>query len=164
MNVVSIVAGISAFCAMLIPIITLGSMAIPPIRKKFTLAMKKDMEIDSIKESIDGVKDNLSTFKKEYYSTHEDLTNKMIAIEKSVTENTGKMDAHLASSEKRMQTDLCLLRETLITKFKFFKEQGYVTYDELESLQIAYTQYREMGGNGVIKHKWETEILKLPIK
>lgn len=164
MNVATIIAGVSAFCAMLIPIITLGSMAIPPIRKKFTLAMKKDMEIDSIKDSIDGVKDNLSAFKQEYYSTHEDLTNKVITIEKRVIENTGKMDVHLANSEKRMQTDLCLLRETLIMKFKFFKEQGYVTYDELESLQIAYTQYRKMGGNGVIKHKWETEILKLPIR
>lgn len=164
MEIMAIVMSISALCSALIPIITFGTITIPKIRKKITLAMKEDMGIDSIRESINDVKDDFSDFKQEYYDKHQDLTDKVNEVENKIAESNEKMNVHLQNSEKRMQTDLCLLRETLITKFKYLIEQGYVTYDELESIQIAYIQYREMGGNGVIKHKWETEILKLPVR
>lgn len=142
MNGYEIFHTVAGICSLAVPVFTICFTFLPKLRGCIQRLL-----------GIQGLAQSVQDLDKKYDMT----TDKIQLLTDSLTK-------HLKDAEKRQQTDVCLLREVLITKFKAFQDRGYITYDELETIQKAYEQYIALGGNGVIKHKWEEEILKLPVQ
>lgn len=128
---------ISGICVLLVPIITVFAKLCPPLRNKFHKGIKSIIGISEIKDDIEKLKD---------------VTEKM----------SDDLYQHIEDGKKRLDTDKNLLRSSLIRSFSFYIDRGWISLEELEVLQLEYDQYRSIKGNGVIKNKWEKEILKLP--
>lgn len=128
---------ISGICVLLVPIITVFTKLCPPLRNKFHKGIKSIIGISEIKDDIEKLKD---------------VTEKM----------SDDLYQHIEDGKKRLDTDRNLLRSSLIRSFSFYIDRGWISLEELEVLQLEYDQYRSIKGNGVIKSKWEKEILKLP--
>lgn len=128
---------ISGICVLLVPIITVFTKLCPPLRKKFHTGIKSIIGVSEIKDDIEKLKN---------------VTEKM----------SDDLYQHIEDGKKRLDTDRNLLRSSLIRSFSFYIDRGWITLEELEVLQLEYDQYRSIKGNGVIKNKWEKEILKLP--
>lgn len=128
---------ISGICVLLVPIITVFTKLCPPLRNKFHKGIKSIIGISEIKDDIEKLKD---------------VTEKM----------SDDLYQHIEDGKKRLDTDRNLLRSSLIRSFSFYIDRGWISLEELEVLQLEYDQYRSIKGNGVIKNKWEKEILKLP--
>lgn len=128
---------ISGICVLLVPIITVFTKLCPPLRNKFHKGIKSIIGISEIKDDIEKLKN---------------VTEKM----------SDDLYRHIEDGKKRLDTDRNLLRSSLIRSFSFYIDRGWISLEELEVLQLEYDQYRSIKGNGVIKNKWEKEILKLP--
>lgn len=128
---------ISGICVLLVPIITVFTKLCPPLRNKFHKGIKSIIGISEIKDDIEKLKD---------------VTEKM----------SDDLYQHIEDGKKRLDTDRNLLRSSLIRSFSFYIDRGWISLEELEVLQLEYDQYRSIKGNGVIKNKWEKQILKLP--
>lgn len=126
------------FCVFIIPILTVCGI-IPKTRNQVLTFLKKELGIDEVKQGVTEIKDS--------YGELQDSFNE-----------------HLKNAEKRTDTDLSILRRMLLDDFRRYKAQEFATPEDLEVTYAMYKQYIELGGNGVIKHMWENEILPLSEK
>lgn len=56
-----------------------------------------------------------------------------------------------------------LLRNELIRRFREYEVRGELTILDQENMQEMYEQYKNLGGNGTVKHLME-ELFELPTK
>lgn len=56
-----------------------------------------------------------------------------------------------------------LLRDRLLSSFKFYRNQGYCEIDDKETWEAMYQQYHSLGKNGVMD-KVREEFLTMPVK
>lgn len=89
-------------------------------------------------------------------------------IIKVVKENTVKINnlAHtideLVTSDREYK--LRSLADKLFVCYNSAKRQGYITRRQLENFHANLVIYYGLGGNGLVKHKYEPEINEMDIK
>ena len=126
------------------PILTLLGLIIPKIRKWLKSKLQTFLGLDEIHKDIK------SGF------------NKMDNLEAQIKELQSSFNQHLDQDSEKIKAQLANLRDSLMRAFNFYISRGYITLEELTSLQEVYKSYRYFNGNGLFKKKWEEEILKLP--
>ena len=119
-------------------------MIIPKIRKWLKSKLQTFLGLDEIHKDIK------SGF------------NKMDNLEAQIKELQSSFNQHLDQDSEKIKAQLANLRDSLMRAFNFYISRGYITLEELTSLQEVYKSYRYFNGNGLFKKKWEEEILKLP--
>lgn len=69
-----------------------------------------------------------------------------------------------AQKEKAIEEGVqALLRNELIRRFREYEVKGELTILDQENMQEMYEQYKNLGGNGTVKHLME-ELFELPTK
>lgn len=68
--------------------------------------------------------------------------------------------------EEKAEDDLllCLSRLTLLESVKKATKRGYTTIEEHDVISQLYKAYIQKGGNGTVKHVYDSEYEKLEIK
>lgn len=140
----SVLTILNRWASLVLPILTLLGLIIPKIRKWLKSKLQTFLGLDEIHKDIK------SGF------------NKMDNLEAQIKELQSSFNQHLDQDSEKIKAQLANLRDSLMRAFNFYISRGYITLEELTSLQEVYKSYRYFNGNGLFKKKWEEEILKLP--
>lgn len=79
----------------------------------------------------------------------------------SITDMAEKLDRHI---QRDREYKLGSIRDKLFVCYNSAKQQGYITRRQLENFHANLVIYYELGGNGLVKHKYEPEINDMEIK
>ena len=140
----SVLIILNKWVSLVLPILTFLGLIIPKIRKWLKSKLQTFLGLDEIHKDIK------SGF------------NKMDNLEAQIKELQSSFNQHLDQDSEKIKAQLANLRDSLMRAFNFYISRGYITLEELTSLQEVYKSYRYFNGNGLFKKKWEEEILKLP--
>ena len=140
----SILTILNKWASLILPILTLLGLIIPKIRRWIKSKLQIFLGLDEIHKDIK------SGF------------NKMDNLEAQIKELQSSFNQHLDQDSEKIKAQLANLRDSLMRAFNYYINRGYITLEELTSLQEVYKSYRYFNGNGLFKKKWEEEILKLP--
>ena len=70
----------------------------------------------------------------------------------------------LMKRDKAINESLCALcRDRILQGYRYYKQHGGITTQDLETMTNLYRAYHNLGGNGTITAVYE-KILRLPIK
>lgn len=97
-------------------------------------------------------------------SGYNELDKRLNECQSQILLLTKKLEEHTSLDELKMNGLMNGLKDSLLSSFHFYEERGYVTLEELKVLQDIYEAYIKLGGNGLIKYRWENVICKLPSK
>lgn len=140
----SVLTILNKWASLVLPILTLLGLIIPKIRKWLKSKLQTFLGLDEIHKDI------------------KNGFNKMDKLENQIEELKKSFNQHLDQDSEKIKAQLANLRDSLMRAFNFYISRGYITLEELTSLQEVYKSYRYFNGNGLFKKKWEEEILKLP--
>lgn len=79
----------------------------------------------------------------------------------SIDKLTEKIDGHI---QRDKEYKLGSIRDKLFVCYNSAKQQGYITRRQLENFHANLVIYYELGGNGLVKNKYEPEINEMEIK
>ena len=79
----------------------------------------------------------------------------------SIDKLAEKIDGHI---RRDRDYKLGSIRDKLFVCYNSAKQQGYITRRQLENFHANLVIYYELGGNGLVKHKYEPEINDMEIK
>lgn len=82
-------------------------------------------------------------------------------FKKNFEKMSDMLEKHIADDNERT---VITLRSTLWRLHDEFMSQKYVTREGLSIFNESCEAYKKAGGNGVVKHKLQPEVLSLPIK
>ena len=125
--------------ATIIEILCVICFTVPKIRNKIKDALQNFIGLKDLKKEIKTMKDQIDK------------------IEKT-------LNSHLENDKEKLEAQMFNLKESLMRSFHFYKDRGYITLEERNTLQDVYKSYRKFNGNGVFQEFWEEKILKLPDK
>lgn len=57
--------------------------------------------------------------------------------------------------EDRRETDLCLLRDRILSFYYKHHQSCEIRQYEFENVELLYTQYKKLGGNAFVEKIWE---------
>ena len=93
-----------------------------------------------------------------------DLKNEIKSMKEQIDKIETTLNSHLEKDQEILEAQMFNLKESLMRSFHFYKDRGYITLEERNTLQDVYKSYRKFNGNGVFQEFWEEKILKLPDK
>lgn len=82
-------------------------------------------------------------------------------LEKRVAEAEANQETQKKQSHAIMLGVQALLRDRLLQAYRHYKQQGWANYDEKQNVLNIYTQYEELGPNGIMDIMHE-DFLQLP--
>ena len=129
----SVLTIINKWASLVLPILTLLGLIIPKIRKWLKSKLQTFLGLDEIHKDIK------SGF------------NKMDNLEAQIKELQSSFNQHLDQDSEKIKAQLANLRDSLMRAFNFYISRGYITLEELTSLQEVYKSYRYFNGNGLFK-------------
>lgn len=145
-TVFEILSEIQKWITLILPIITFGSLIVPKIRKWIKRKLRELIGIQEIQDKTNEIQQEISSMKQQINLIETTLNN------------------HLDRDKEKVEAQMYNLKDSLMRSFHFYINRGYITLEELNTLQDVYKSYRKFGGNGVFKALWENKILELPDK
>ena len=143
-------SGIIKWIGLIIEIITIVCVTIPKTRQVIKTWLKKVTGYDKIRKEISESRTE----------TNEAITK----MQDQVTEINNKLSNHIELDNLKLEGLMNSLKDSLLSSFHFYEDRGYITLEELDVLKDVYESYTALGGNGLIRTRWQEVICKLPHK
>lgn len=145
-EIYSLLSGAVRWLGLIVELLGILAVILPQSRKALTKFIRK-----------------LSGYS-ELQKHNEEVNKKMEGYSNQLNDLSNKLDSHMSLDELKMNGLMNGLKDSLLSSFHFYEDRGYITLEELKVLQDIYEAYTNLGGNGLIKSRWENVICKLPSK